>query len=49
MPENQHVSVLDSFFREMEQSQRTREERIERHAKPLLESGVLPRADLCSR
>lgn len=45
MPENQHVSEFVSFFREMEQSQRAREERIGQYAKPHLESGVLPTPD----
>ena len=45
MPENQRSSEFVSFFREMERSQRTREDRIEQHAKPHLESGVLPTPD----
>ena len=45
MSENHDTAEFVLFFRAMERSQRTREERIEQHVRPHLESAVLPTPD----
>ena len=45
MPDNDDTPELASFFRAMEHSQRTREDRIDNYVRPHLESGALPTPD----
>ncbi len=42
MNENHNISEFMQFFQAIERSQRVREDCIERHARPHLESGTLP-------
>ena len=45
MPEIHDPSDFASFIRVIEHAQQTREDRIERYSRPILESGILPTPD----